>query len=200
MDIEDILEVNEKEQWLETRDSSSANRRRNATERRSKANSYIEIDDNPFINVISEASSNRNNVDKPKRKSALWSEELSNTTESESRNSSARLHKKSSSFDNETEVVPMIPDLEDVINEDFIKHTADAPKNADNRLISYKDLKQDVETSAAFASLDGIELTALTKTLIAPSELQEEDIHWNWDHLISEVACQMQQDTQLIDD
>ena len=53
---------------------------------------------------------------------------------------------------------PVIPDLEEVEQEDFALKVADAPNVAMNRVATYKELDNDLFKHAAFATLEEIDL------------------------------------------
>ena len=53
---------------------------------------------------------------------------------------------------------PVIPDLEEVEQEDFALKVADAPNIAMNRVATYKELDNDLFKHAAFATLEEIDL------------------------------------------
>ncbi|RWS09585.1 hypothetical protein B4U79_09510 [Dinothrombium tinctorium] len=193
MDIEDIIEVNENERWLETRDEHSANQSQLSSGQ--KSDSFLD-DNNPIFNILSSAPSKTSTNEKrpTKRKTALWTtdEIFSNDTLN---NRNSRTAKRNETYEEQTEVVPIIPDLEDVVNEEFTKRAAEAPKMADSRLISYKDLKKDSEKISTFASIDGIDLKLLTKNLLNENQLHEDDSAWSWDSLISEINCHVSVET-----
>lgn len=58
----------------------------------------------------------------------------------------------------ESDDEPMIPDLEEVEQEDFALKVADAPNMAVNRVATYKELDNDLFKHAAFATLEEIDL------------------------------------------
>ena len=58
----------------------------------------------------------------------------------------------------DSEEEPVIPDLEEVEQEDFALKVADAPNVAMNRVATYKELDNDLFKHAAFATLEEIDL------------------------------------------
>ncbi|RWS11964.1 beta:beta-carotene 9', partial [Dinothrombium tinctorium] len=86
----------------------------------------------------------------------------------------------------ESDLIPLVPELEEAIAEDLMQQTADAP--AVNTLIDYKQLEEAILKHSTFALFEGIELSLLIKRLIGTNQLKEEDVCWKWDNLISEVA------------
>ncbi|KAK7819916.1 hypothetical protein U0070_007608 [Myodes glareolus] len=85
--------------------------------------------------------------------------------------------------------IPVIPDLEDVQEEDFVLQVASPPSIQVNRVMTYRDLDNDLMKYSAFQTLDGeIDLKLLTKVL-APEH--EDDVGWDWDHLYTEVSSEL---------
>ncbi|XP_069494138.1 intraflagellar transport protein 43 homolog isoform X2 [Ambystoma mexicanum] len=88
--------------------------------------------------------------------------------------------------------IPVIPDLEDVQEEDLAMQVAAPPSIQVNRVMTYRDLDNDLMKYAAFQTLDGdIDLKLLTKVLAPEHEVREEDVSWDWDFLYTEVASEL---------
>ncbi|XP_039597881.1 intraflagellar transport protein 43 homolog isoform X1 [Polypterus senegalus] len=89
--------------------------------------------------------------------------------------------------------IPVIPDLEDVQEEDLTMQVAAPPSIQVNRVMTYRDLDNDLMKHSAFQTLDGeIDLKLLTKVLAPEHEVREEDVGWDWDHLFTEVSSELQ--------
>ncbi|QQP50726.1 hypothetical protein FKW44_011841, partial [Caligus rogercresseyi] len=99
--------------------------------------------------------------------------------------------------DEEDDVIPIIPDLEDVQEEDLVAQVAEAPNVSVNRVASYKELDNDLLKHAAFATLDDIDLRALTKSMAPESSLKEPDSEWTWDTLFADIGGQLQEEWSL---
>ena len=97
---------------------------------------------------------------------------------------------KDSDSDND---IPVIPDLEDYQEEDLTAQIALAPTNLSvNRVATYRELDNDLLRHAAFLTLDNeTDLKLLAKGLAAESEVMEEDRHWDWDRLFTEMASEL---------
>uniref|UniRef100_A0A673K169 Intraflagellar transport 43 n=1 Tax=Sinocyclocheilus rhinocerous TaxID=307959 RepID=A0A673K169_9TELE len=94
--------------------------------------------------------------------------------------------------DNESDI-PVIPDLEEVQEEDLTMQIAAPPSIQVNRVMTYRDLDNDLMKYSAFQTLDGeIDLKLLTKVLAPEQEVREEDVGWDWDHLFTEVSSELQ--------
>ncbi|KAB1278107.1 Intraflagellar transport protein 43-like protein [Camelus dromedarius] len=88
--------------------------------------------------------------------------------------------------------IPVIPDLEEVQEEDFVLQVAAPPSIQVNRVMTYRDLDNDLMKYAAFQTLDGeIDLKLLTKVLAPEHEVREDDVGWDWDRLYTEVSSEL---------
>ncbi|EPQ03928.1 Intraflagellar transport protein 43 like protein [Myotis brandtii] len=88
--------------------------------------------------------------------------------------------------------IPVIPDLEEVQEEDFVLQVAAPPSVQVNRVMTYRDLDNDLMKCAAFQTLDGtIDLKLLTKVLAPEQEVREDDVGWDWDRLYTEVSSEL---------
>ncbi|KAJ7410222.1 Intraflagellar transport protein 43 like protein [Willisornis vidua] len=88
--------------------------------------------------------------------------------------------------------IPVIPDLEEVQEEDLAMQVAAPPSVQVNRVLTYQDLDKDLMKYAAFQTLDGeVDLKLLTKVLAPEHELREDDVSWDWDHLFTEVSSEL---------
>ncbi|XP_068436488.1 intraflagellar transport protein 43 homolog isoform X2 [Clinocottus analis] len=88
--------------------------------------------------------------------------------------------------------IPVIPDLEEVQEEDLTMQVAAPPSAQVTRVMTYRDLDNDLKYYSAFQTLDGeIDLKLLTKVLAPEQEVKEEDVSWDWDHLFTEVSSEL---------
>ncbi|TKS86479.1 Intraflagellar transport protein 43 -like protein A [Collichthys lucidus] len=88
--------------------------------------------------------------------------------------------------------IPVIPDLEEVQEEDLTMQVAAPPSVQVNRVMTYRDLDNDLKCYSAFQTLDGeIDLRLLTKVLAPEQEVKEDDVSWDWDHLFTEVSSEL---------
>uniref|UniRef100_A0A8V0XJA0 Intraflagellar transport 43 n=1 Tax=Gallus gallus TaxID=9031 RepID=A0A8V0XJA0_CHICK len=123
-----------------------------------------------------------------------------------------RLRQQSQEVSSEGGDIPVIPDLEEVQEEDLAMQVAAPPRvrflltfvwmttdaslanmNVQvNRVLTYHDLDKDLMKYAAFQTLDGeVDLKLLTKVLAPEHELREDDVCWDWDHLFTEVSSEL---------
>ncbi|XP_053118750.1 intraflagellar transport protein 43 homolog isoform X5 [Hemicordylus capensis] len=106
----------------------------------------------------------------------------------------SRSHLKQKSLEESSDGgdIPVIPDLEEVQDEDFAMQVAAPPSIQVNRVLTYRDLDNDLMKYAAFQTLDGeIDLKLLSKVLAPEQEVREDDVIWDWDHLYTEVASEL---------
>ncbi|KAJ9585296.1 hypothetical protein L9F63_002881 [Diploptera punctata] len=89
------------------------------------------------------------------------------------------------------EDIPVIPDLDEMQDEDLVSQVAHAPSVAVNRVDTYKELDSDLFKHAAFATLDDVNLRLLTRCLNLESEVKEPDSPWTWDLLFTDVSSEL---------
>ncbi|KAK2503249.1 hypothetical protein MC885_003643 [Smutsia gigantea] len=88
--------------------------------------------------------------------------------------------------------IPVIPDLEEMQEEDFVLQVAAPPSIQVNWVMTYRNLDNDLMKCSAFQTLDGeIDLKLLTKVLVPEHEVREDDVSWDWDHLYTEVSSEL---------
>lgn len=87
--------------------------------------------------------------------------------------------------------IPIIPDLDDMQDEDLASEIAHAPASTVNRVDTYKELDSDLFKHATFATLDDVSLRLLIKSLNLESEIKEPDTVWTWDLLFTDVASEL---------
>ncbi|XP_054828029.1 intraflagellar transport protein 43 homolog isoform X5 [Eublepharis macularius] len=103
-----------------------------------------------------------------------------------------RLRQQSQEASDDGEDIPVIPDLEEVQEEELAMQVAAPPSIQVNRVLTYRDLDNDLMKYAAFQTLDGdIDLKLLTKVLAPEQEVREDDVCWDWDHLYTEVSSEL---------
>ncbi|KAG8448960.1 hypothetical protein GDO86_015868 [Hymenochirus boettgeri] len=104
----------------------------------------------------------------------------------------SRLKQQSLDESDEGGDIPVIPDLEDVQEEDLALQVASPPSIQVNRVMTYRDLDNDLTRHAAFQTLDGdIDLKLLTKVLSPEPDVREENVRWDWDLLFTEVSSEL---------
>ncbi|KAJ7988647.1 hypothetical protein DPEC_G00311380 [Dallia pectoralis] len=137
---------------------------------------------------------------KPARRQGGWAEESSGSGSAKSGRRPAmvedmedrRLRPQTPPGWDDEEDIPVIPDLDEVQDEDLTMQVAAPPSVQVNRVMTYRDLDNDLMKYSAFQTLDGeIDLKLLTKVLAPEQEVREEDVGWDWDHLFTEVSSEL---------
>ncbi|KAF7704614.1 intraflagellar transport protein 43 homolog isoform X2 [Silurus meridionalis] len=137
---------------------------------------------------------------KPPRRQGGWAEESTGTGSAKAgRRQGAeevedrRLRPQTPKGSDDESDIPVIPDLDEVQEEDLTMQVAAPPSIQVNRVMTYRDLDNDLMKYSAFQTLDGeIDLKLLTKVLAPEQEVREEDVGWDWDHLFTEVSSELQ--------
>ncbi|XP_042293624.1 intraflagellar transport protein 43 homolog isoform X2 [Sceloporus undulatus] len=153
-------------------------------------------DENPHNKTSSPAAERP--TSKPDVREGVWSG-LAGVSSSKSKKKPAdqevedhRLRQQSSEAADDGGDIPVIPDLEEVQEEDFAMQVAAPPSVQVNRVLTYRDLDNDLMKYAAFQTLDGeIDLKLLSKVLAPEQEVREDDVSWDWNHLYTEVASEL---------
>ncbi|XP_042357246.1 intraflagellar transport protein 43 homolog isoform X1 [Plectropomus leopardus] len=136
---------------------------------------------------------------KPARRQGGWAEESSGSGSAKSSRRPAaedledrRLRPQTPQGSDDEGDIPVIPDLEEVQEEDLTMQVAAPPSIQVNRVMTYRDLDNDLKYYSAFQTLDGeIDLKLLTKVLAPEQEVKEDDVSWDWDHLFTEVSSEL---------
>ncbi|XP_071222186.1 intraflagellar transport protein 43 homolog B isoform X1 [Salvelinus alpinus] len=135
---------------------------------------------------------------KPARMQGGWAEETSGSAKSGRRPAMVqdvedrRLRPQTPQCSDDEGDIPVIPDLDEVQEEDLNMQVAAPPSIQVNRVMTYRDLDNDLMKYSAFQTLDGeIDLKLITKVLAPEQEVREEDVGWDWDHLFTEVSSEL---------
>ncbi|XP_061751363.1 intraflagellar transport protein 43 homolog isoform X2 [Nerophis ophidion] len=136
---------------------------------------------------------------KPPRRQGGWAEESSGSGAGKSSRRAAaddledrRLRPQTPQASDDDGDIPVIPDLDEVQEDDLNMQVAAPPSVQVNRVMTYRDLDNDLKYYSAFQTLDGeIDLKLLTKVLAPEQEVKEEDVLWDWDHLFTEVSSEL---------
>nr|XP_004649451.1 intraflagellar transport protein 43 homolog [Jaculus jaculus] len=186
--MEDILDLDE--EWRLAPATSGARMGRRAQQESTQAENYFGSK-NSSLTLTGEAP-----PPKPPRRHGGWADEtmkvfkLGRKTAEETEEN--RLKQKNMSKWDDGGEIPVIPDLEDVQEEDFVLQVAAPPSVQVNRVMTYRDLDNDLMKYSAFQTLDGeIDLKLLTKVLAPEHEVREDDVGWDWDHLYTEVSSEL---------
>ncbi|CAE1304230.1 IFT43 [Acanthosepion pharaonis] len=135
---------------------------------------------------------------KSKNRISGWGEEGSQKNRKSSKNTSNPLEderlRPKNLLEEETSdsEIPVIPELEEQTEEeDITMQVAEAPVVQLSKILTYRELDNDLK-QATFLTLDNeVDLSALTRCLLPESDLIEEDKPWNWEHLFTEISSEI---------
>ena len=96
--------------------------------------------------------------------------------------------------DDDAEAIPMIPDLDEVMEEDLALQVAPAPVAPVNRVATMQELNEDLQKRPAFMTLDDVDLQLIAKCLQDGRDVQEPDRPWVWDVLFTEIMSEVQEE------
>ncbi|XP_060684596.1 intraflagellar transport protein 43 homolog isoform X3 [Chiloscyllium punctatum] len=133
---------------------------------------------------------------KPARRQGGWADDTPRSSKSGRKGAEeiedSRLRPRSPVHSDDGGDIPVIPDLEEVQEEDLAMQVAAPPSIQVNRVMTYRDLDNDLMKYGAFQTLDGdIDLKLLSRVLSAEQDVREEDESWSWDHLFTEVSSEL---------
>lgn len=108
--------------------------------------------------------------------------------------------------DDDDEVIPLIPDLEDEGDEDITRQVAAPPAAAQfqqKKVPNLRELDADIRTvgvGPVSAPEEGVDLAILLQALCPQKALIEEDIVWDHDLLFHEVASYVTKEREMAED
>nr|CAB3255346.1 intraflagellar transport protein 43 homolog B [Phallusia mammillata] len=94
--------------------------------------------------------------------------------------------------------IQVIPDLEELHEDDLQQEMAAPPTVASNNMATFRELDVDLMNQSAFRTLDGgIDMKVLIKNLPSEKEVREEqDVEWEWEKLFAEVCTSLKSNPQ----
>ena len=137
--------------------------------------------------ILLEDAPRRPHASAPPRRAGGWGDETTRARTAKS----AIVDEVNEGPDSDDDL-PIIPDLEEVEQEDLALKIAEAPSVAVNRVATYKELDTDLFKHAAFATLEEIDLSILTRCMAPEAALKEPDEAWSWDILFADVSSELQ--------
>ncbi|KAM0731665.1 Intraflagellar transport protein 43-like protein B [Formica fusca] len=96
----------------------------------------------------------------------------------------------------EEDDIPVIPDLDEIQEDNIPSEIASAPTINANRMTAYEELDTDLVKNAAFTSLDGISLSLLADKLYNENLVKEPDEVWNWNLLFTQISSEINSEAQ----
>ncbi|XP_030854215.1 intraflagellar transport protein 43 homolog isoform X4 [Strongylocentrotus purpuratus] len=142
-----------------------------------------------FAKLVMKSGASQDGPVRPPRRQMGWGDDAPKPARSRDR---VEQESRSKAHDSDDDM-PVIPDLDDVQEEDMATQIAAPPSVPVNRVITYRELDNDLLKHSQLLTLDNeIDLKLLSKALSAESEVMEEDKPWDWDHLFTEVSSELQ--------
>ncbi|KYN10932.1 hypothetical protein ALC57_16934 [Trachymyrmex cornetzi] len=92
--------------------------------------------------------------------------------------------------------IPVIPDLDEIQEDNISSDIASAPTVNANRVTAYEELDTDLVKNAAYTSLDGVSLSLLADKLYNENLVKEPDEVWNWNLLFTQISSEINSETQ----
>ncbi|KAK0171250.1 hypothetical protein PV328_009000 [Microctonus aethiopoides] len=194
MDWNNDLEISSKKNYLQQLIPRLGRRAgQNVTQDDQKFNDDLE---NPAS--VGSSSSIRTNappVVPPRTRKTGWGDELKSgkvrTTNLIEQERSRKVNKEEIHDD-----IPVIPDIDEILEENVFAEVANAPSVGINRVAAYKELDTDLLKNASFAFLDDINLSLLTEKLYPEKLIKEPDEVWTWDQLFNQISSEINCETQ----
>ncbi|KAJ3237771.1 hypothetical protein HDU81_009010 [Chytriomyces hyalinus] len=150
--------------------------------------------------VVSDAKQGRRSVAGRRRAAEESSRSLDEDVQDEddeSENGTEEREKENrrKSGDSRDDVIMIIPDLNDVEEDEMITTVAAPPSLKVNKVKTIRELDNELAVSTGIlneqSGMDGIDFTLLTGYALCPPEMvYEEDKHWDWDVTFTEITTE----------
>ncbi|XP_046823808.1 intraflagellar transport protein 43 homolog isoform X2 [Vespa crabro] len=155
--------------------------------------------DEDLLNSPTSLSSGRSTqppVAPPRARKTGWGDDLKSGKTKASSNIIEQDRFRSTGKENQQDDIPVIPDLDEIQEDNVLSDLSNAPVIDTNRVTAYKELDTDLIKNEAFTSLDGISLFPLTEKLYNENMVKEPDEAWNWNLLFTQVASEINNEVQ----
>ncbi|XP_014604802.1 PREDICTED: intraflagellar transport protein 43 homolog isoform X4 [Polistes canadensis] len=132
----------------------------------------------------------------PRARKTGWGDDLKGSKTKASSNIIEQDRFRSTEKETPPDDIPVIPDLDEIQEDNVVSDLSSAPMIDTNRVTAYKELDTDLIKNEAFTSLDGISLFSLTEKLYNENLVKEADEAWNWNLLFTQVASEINNEAQ----
>ncbi|XP_003402492.2 intraflagellar transport protein 43 homolog isoform X2 [Bombus terrestris] len=132
----------------------------------------------------------------PRTRKTGWGDELKS---GKIRGSSSIIEQERSRGTEKDDVIddiPVIPDLDEIQEDNALSDLVNTPTVNVNRVAAYKELDTDLVKNAAFMSLNGVNLSLLAEKLYNENLTKEPDEVWNWNLIFTQVASEVNSETR----
>ncbi|CAL1682859.1 unnamed protein product [Lasius platythorax] len=157
-------------------------------------------DDDPLESPISLSSGKsmpmQRPVVPPRSRKTGWGDELKSGKSKMTSNIIEQERFRAVEKEEQQDDIPVIPDLDEIQEDNISSEIASAPTINANRVTAYEELDTDLVKNAAFTSLDGVSLSLLAEKLYNENLVKEPDEVWNWNLLFTQISSEINSETQ----
>ncbi|KYN40583.1 hypothetical protein ALC56_04892 [Trachymyrmex septentrionalis] len=171
--------------------------------RRAGQNNLLEdnkSDDDPLESPISLSSGKSISMQRPivppRSRKTGWGDELKSGKSKATSNIIEQERFRVIEKEEQEDDIPVIPDLDEIQEDNISSDIASAPTVNANRVTAYEELDTDLVKNAAYTSLDGVSLSLLADKLYNENLVKEPDEVWNWNLLFTQISSEINSETQ----
>ncbi|KAG5325682.1 IF43B protein, partial [Pseudoatta argentina] len=171
--------------------------------RRAGQNNLLEdnkSDDDPLESPISLSSGKSISMQRPivppRSRKTGWGDELKSGKSKATSNIIEQERFRVIEKEEQEDDIPVIPDLDEIQEDNISSDIASAPTVNANRVTAYEELDTDFVKNAAYTSLDGVSLSLLADKLYNENLVKESDEVWNWNLLFTQISSEINSETQ----
>jgi len=168
--------------------------------RRAGQNNLQESDDDPIESPISLSSGKSISMQRPivppRLRKTGWGDELKSGKSKATSNIIEQERFRVTEKEEQEDDIPVIPDLDEIQEDNISSEIASAPTVNANRVTAYEELDTDLVKNAAYTSLDGVSLSLLADKLYNENLVKEPDEVWNWNLLFTQISSEINSETQ----
>ncbi|XP_018374610.1 PREDICTED: intraflagellar transport protein 43 homolog B [Trachymyrmex cornetzi] len=171
--------------------------------RRAGQNNLLEdnkSDDDPLESPISLSSGKSISMQRPivppRLRKTGWGDELKSGKSKATSNIIEQERFRVIEKEEQEDDIPVIPDLDEIQEDNISSDIASAPTVNANRVTAYEELDTDLVKNAAYTSLDGVSLSLLADKLYNENLVKEPDEVWNWNLLFTQISSEINSETQ----
>ncbi|XP_071568497.1 intraflagellar transport protein 43 homolog B [Temnothorax nylanderi] len=168
--------------------------------RAGQSNLEEKSDDDPLESPISLSSGKSVSMQRPivppRSRKTGWGDELKSGKSRAAPNVIEQERFRMLDKEQQEDDIPVIPDLDEIQEDNISSEIASAPIVNANRVTAYEELDTDLVKNAAYTSLDGVSLSLLADKLYNENLVKEPDEVWNWNLLFTQISSEINSETQ----
>ncbi|KAL0105795.1 hypothetical protein PUN28_015894 [Cardiocondyla obscurior] len=158
------------------------------------------LDEDPLESPISLSSGKsvamQRPIVPPRSRKTGWGDELKSAKSRPAPNIIEQERFRVAEKEQQEDDIPVIPDLDEIQEDNISSEIASAPIINANRVTAYEELDTDLVKNAAYTSLDGVSLSLLADKLYNENLVKEPDEVWNWNLLFTQISSEINSETQ----